>query len=97
MSWQRLNIPRNRKLREGIGKCNFQIRQRVFYRNIIGVGRSRFSLESNSLSTQSRSVKEVDPTINVGNAHIASKLQAALPVLLGILANRVDFLEFDSK
>ncbi len=64
------------------------------------VGRSTkscLSFECYSLSKKSRLVKEVDPTIGVGNAHIVSKLQADLRVLLGILANRVDFLEFDSK
>jgi hypothetical protein len=33
----------------------------------------------------------------VGNTHSALKCQAALLVFLDILANRVDFLEFDLK
>jgi hypothetical protein len=61
----------------------------VFVGNVERSTKSCLSLESNSLSKQSQSVKEVDPTLGVGNAHIALKLQAALRVLLGIIAKQI--------
>jgi hypothetical protein len=94
MSWRWLKIPSNRKLSGGAGarlqnQTACILSRHSWCKSVECSTKSRLSAESNSLSKQFRSVREVDPTICAGSAHSAAKCQPALRASLGILVKRV--------